>query len=256
MKLPKISSDKALSSLSLNPILVLVFTFAVFFGSQIIASLFVGIYPALKGWSETQTNSWFNISVSAQFFLVLIVESLVILAVYLFLRKLKVGLKSIGLSRPKIKNLWQAVGGFLIYFLILIVVLQFVTWLFPGLNIDQKQQIGFEDARSTGQLILVGISLVVLPPLAEEIIVRGFLYQGLKSSLPKWISVIVTSALFALAHLQFGSGAPLLWTAGIDTFLLSITLIYLFEKTGSLWAGIFLHVIKNGLAFVSLFLLK
>jgi membrane protease YdiL (CAAX protease family) len=59
--------------------------------------------------------------------------------------------------------------------------------------------------------------------------------------------------LFGVAHLQFGSGAPLLWVAALDTFTLSIVLCYLREKTGSVWAGVFLHAIKNAIAFVALF---
>ncbi len=85
--------------------------------------------------------------------------------------------------------------------------------------------------------------------------VRGFLYGSLKKQWPKIYAVLCTSALFAIAHLQFGSGAPLLWVAAIDTFILSLVLIYLRDKTGSLAASIMLHMLKNSLAFVALFLL-
>jgi membrane protease YdiL (CAAX protease family) len=61
--------------------------------------------------------------------------------------------------------------------------------------------------------------------------------------------------LFAVAHLQFGSGAPLLWIAAIDTFVLSLFLIYLKDKTDSLWAPILLHMLKNFIAFMALFVL-
>jgi membrane protease YdiL (CAAX protease family) len=62
--------------------------------------------------------------------------------------------------------------------------------------------------------------------------------------------------LFAAAHLQWGSGAPLLWVAAIDTFVLSMVLSTLREKTGSLWSAIGLHAIKNGVAFTLLFVLR
>ena len=41
----------------------------------------------------------------------------------------------------------------------------------------------------------------------------------------------------------------------LDTFILSLVLIYLREKTGGLWASITLHAFKNGVAFVALFAL-
>jgi membrane protease YdiL (CAAX protease family) len=46
----------------------------------------------------------------------------------------------------------------------------------------------------------------------------------------------------------------LLYIAAIDTFTLSLILVYLREKTGGLWSSMGLHAIKNGIAFVSLFI--
>jgi membrane protease YdiL (CAAX protease family) len=43
--------------------------------------------------------------------------------------------------------------------------------------------------------------------------------------------------------------------AALDTFTLSLVLCYLRQKTDSLWPGIMLHALKNGLAFMSLFLI-
>jgi membrane protease YdiL (CAAX protease family) len=83
---------------------------------------------------------------------------------------------------------------------------------------------------------------------------RGFLFTSLLKPaavhLRRDLSPVV---LFAAAHLQIGSGAPLLWTAAIDTFILSLVLCYLRYKTGSLWPGIFLHMLKNLLAFLVIF---
>jgi hypothetical protein len=84
---------------------------------------------------------------------------------------------------------------------------------------------------------------------------RGFLFSSLKRGMTVVVAAIVTSSIFAIAHLQFGSDAPLLWLAAIDTFVLSLVLCYLRQKTGSLWPCIGLHMIKNGLAFTVLFLI-
>ena len=101
------------------------------------------------------------------------------------------------------------------------------------------------------------ISLVVLPPIVEEILVRGFLYTSLRKYLPRIWAVIIASALFAAAHLPEGnSGAGLLWVAAVDTFILSAVLIYLREKTDKLWASMMVHGMKNGIAFLSLFVFR
>jgi hypothetical protein len=99
------------------------------------------------------------------------------------------------------------------------------------------------------------ISLVVLPPIVEEIMVRGFLYSTLKKAMPTVAAVLLTSAIFASAHLPEGGAAGPLYIAALDTFVLSLVLIYLREKTGSLWASITLHAAKNGVAFTVLFVL-
>ena len=125
----------------------------------------------------------------------------------------------------------------------------------PGVNLEQEQQLGFDKETQGAALALIFIALVILPPLIEEIVMRGFLYTGIRQKLKIWQAALITSFVFCIAHLQLGEGAPPLYVAAIDTFFLSLFLVYLREKTGSLWAGIFTHGIKNGLAFTLLFIL-
>ena len=82
---------------------------------------------------------------------------------------------------------------------------------------------------------------------------RGFLYSGLKKSLPKAWAVFLTCLLFAIPHLLEGVGGGPLWSAGLDVFVLSLTLIWLREKTGRIYAGMGLHALKNFIAFIELY---
>ena len=84
--------------------------------------------------------------------------------------------------------------------------------------------------------------------------IRGFLYTGLRRRMKPLLSAFIASLVFALAHLQLGSGAPPLYVAAIDTFVLSLILIALRERTGSLWSGIIVHALKNGFAFAAIFI--
>ncbi len=68
-------------------------------------------------------------------------------------------------------------------------------------------------------------------------------------------AVVGTCILFAIGHLPAGGDAGPLYIAAIDTFVLSLVLIYLREKTGGLWSSMLLHAIKNGVAFTALFVL-
>jgi membrane protease YdiL (CAAX protease family) len=126
----------------------------------------------------------------------------------------------------------------------------------PGVNADQSQQVGFDSASGGGPLTLVFLGLVVLPALTEEILVRGFLFGGLRNKLPFVSSALITSGLFGMAHLQLGNGSSPLWIAAVDTFILSLVLVWLREKTGNIWAGVIVHMAKNSIAFLSLFIFK
>lgn len=236
-----------------NPVFAVIFVIVVYFLSQIIAAVALSIWPAINHWSSGQADDWLNSSIYAQFFYVLIAESLVLLVIYLFLRLYSRGWGAIGFRRPKWSDLGMGLLLAPLYYLSYFLIITAAGWLMPSLNLDQPQQLGF-DPVGTWQLILTFLSLVILPPLVEETLMRGYLYTSLKKGLPQLGAALVTSGIFAAAHLQAGSGAPLLWVAAIDTFVLSLFLIWLREKTGSLWASMTLHALKNSIAFFALFI--
>lgn len=236
-----------------NPWWALLFAVVVFYGAQFAAGAVVTVYPWLKHWSSAQATDWLNNSVGAQFAFILLAEALTVGAIYYFLKRYKLGLSAIGLKRPRWRDLAYGLSAVLPYYLLYLLTVGVVGHFVTGLNVNQQQQIGFADVHGSVPLVLTFISLVILPPIAEEIMVRGFLYSSLKKALPLVWAVIGTSAIFAIAHLPEGGSAGPLYIAALDTFVLSLVLIYLREKTGSLWASITLHAIKNGIAFVALF---
>jgi membrane protease YdiL (CAAX protease family) len=50
------------------------------------------------------------------------------------------------------------------------------------------------------------------------------------------------------------AGASLQWNVAADTFALSLVLCTLRQITGNIWAGVLLHMIKNGIAYYFLFI--
>jgi len=63
-----------------------------------------------------------------------------------------------------------------VYFPVFFITLAVLRVLIPTLDINQQQQIGFEPATTRPELLLVFTSLVLLPPLIEEMLCRGFLF--------------------------------------------------------------------------------
>lgn len=239
-----------------GPVAALSVTIGTYFLAQLLSGLVILGYSLSQRWTDQQLSDWLNQSVVGQFVLVLLVSGITLAILALFLRRRKSNWSAIGLIKPKLMDPVYALVGFGMYFPLVIVVTAVVSGLIPSLDTQQQQEVGFQTATAAPELALVFISLVVVPPLVEEIVMRGFLYTGLRTRLPTGAAVLITSALFGIAHLQFGSDAPLLWIAFVDTFVLSVVLIAVREIGDSLWPAIFLHAIKNGIAFASLFVFR
>lgn len=246
--------DQSANRVPWHPLLAIGLVVAIYFISQLVGGLLVSLYPALHHWSTQHANDWLNNSVSAQFVYIVVAEGLTLSALWFFVRRYKFDIRRFGLVRPQKVDVVYTLAGFGFYFIAYAALLAAVSALIPSLNLNQQQQIGFQDAHSVAQLTMAAISLVVLPPLAEEILMRGFLYTSLRGYMSKLVAALITSVIFASGHLQWGDGAPLLWVAAIDTFVLSMVLVSLREKTGRLWAGVGLHALKNGVAFMVLFI--
>ena len=249
----KITQKPSNTGITWGPYTAVIVVIAIYIVAQIAGALIISIYPALKGWNHAKADVWLNGSVMAAFWLTLMIEGIVLVLLWGYLKRRKSNFKEIGLrSKPKWETLLWVGFGYLIYIVPFIAIVELLHQFIPGFNIDQTQEIGF-NYNTHGQILwLVFISLVLLPPIVEEILFRGFLYSGLKTKLPKIYAALITSAIFASLHLLEGQGS-LLWIAGLDTFILSMVLVFLLEKTGNLYASIGLHMLKNTIAFVVLF---
>lgn len=252
--LPATSSPRTLQGWLIACFVLLSVVF-LYFLSQAVAAVAIGVYAAIQHWTASQIDRWVNSSITVQFVYSFIADGMLVGGVAVVLRMLKWRWSTIGLTRPKAWHLLLVLAAGAVYYLTLIVTLAVVSTLVPAFNPAQKQEIGFQTAQGTVPLLLTFVSLVVLPPLAEEITMRGLLYTGLKRWLPRVAAALAVSVLFASAHLVEGGAAGPLWVGAIDTFILSIVLIGLREITGNLWAGILLHAVKNAVAFATIFLI-
>jgi membrane protease YdiL (CAAX protease family) len=152
----------------------------------------------------------------------------------------------IWLTRPKWLHLAHAFVAFVGYMIVSVMVQAIVRQVMgESFNADQPQNLGY-DSLNAWEIIAAFIPLVILTPLAEEIIFRGFMFKGVRRRAPFWVAAAVVSLIFGAVHGQ--------WNVAIDVFVMSMVGCYLVEKTGSLWPAIFLHMLKNGLAFSLVFI--
>ncbi len=87
--------------------------------------------------------------------------------------------------------------------------------------------------------ITVGI-LVAVGPLAEEVFFRGFLLPAFVQGIGMLPGLIVSSAIFALAHGDL--------TVILPTFASGAILSWLYLRTRSIWPGFLAHAGQNSLA--------
>lgn len=229
-------------------------TLAIYFGAQIIAGVLLGSYLSLTGHSREEITSLASNSVIVGFSFFVLAQALSLWFLWQFLRYRKISFSEIGVKKPNFENILAALPAYVAYFALFSVAFLLLRDI-TSIDTEQEQQIGFDGASGLLPLTLVFISLVILPAVVEEIMVRGFLYGGLIKKYSKISAAIIASVIFGIAHLQLGSGEPPLWIAAADTFILSMVLIYLREVTGNIWAGVVVHIIKNSFAFLRLFVL-
>lgn len=163
------------------------------------------------------------------------------------LLKMKTNRDELGLTGlPTWTDILLSPVGFFVYFILSAILLALFTTILPGVDWNQTQDVGFQNLILTSDKILAFIALVVLAPIAEEIIFRGWLYGKLRGRLPAWLSILLVSILFGVMHGQ--------WNVAVNVFCMSVVMCLMREITGTIWSGILLHMLKNGVAFYFLFI--
>ena len=221
---------------------------AVLLASQMVA---LGIAWVLFDFLSVQISS-----AQQQFIMMATSQLLAIGLVFRLLQRRHTATRLIGWMRPKWQDVQTAIVGYAKYFVIFLVVVLLAQVLAPGVDVNQRQALGFEPGAAGIELVFIFIALAILPPFAEELLFRGVLYTGLRTKLSALRAGAVTSILFALGHLQGGVGGSVIWLAALDTFILSMVLSDMREKSGSLWPGILVHMLKNSIAFAVLFVFR
>ena len=148
------------------------------------------------------------------------------------------GLIALGLRRAPLKGFGIALLALFLYYL--------AAGLFSVLVFEPEQddiagELGVDDPN-----LLIAIAAVfliaVVAPISEELFFRGMVFSGLRLRFTLWPAAVISGVIFGLPHVLTG---PL---AVVPLSALGVMLAWLYERTGSLWPCVFVHVINNGLA--------
>lgn len=220
----------------------------VFIGTQIVTGMLYGLLqltPVLSGVNEFVTTT---IYAAVSYTL----AGLIAIGVPWWLLNKPTLPKQLGLDRlPE----WRDIGAMLLAILpyvLLTALFAIIATNFSGYNADQEQALPFSSPTFGIEFAMAFFTLVIVAPIAEEVLFRGYLQGKVASMTNPIIAVIVSALAFGAMHLP-GNSEPQ-WSVAVDTFALGLVLGALRAYTGSIWAGVLLHSLKNGVAFYFLFI--
>jgi membrane protease YdiL (CAAX protease family) len=124
------------------------------------------------------------------------------------------------------------------------ILVYFAVAVLYGLFVPEPDQ---EDlAKELGSVPFQILLIAIAAPICEEVCFRGMLFGGLREKLPRVVAALVSAAVFGALHAPEGPAVvPPLIAFG---FILAV----LYEKTGSIVPGMFLHMLNNSIALIAL----
>ena len=129
--------------------------------------------------------------------------------------------------------------SFLIYtglFIVLFAALEAISMFMPEMNSEFMQNV-LSSVTNYPMLIL---GLGIMPAVFEEFLLRGLLYGSLRHLMDKHVSIAIVAGVFTMVHQQYDWYILLFYVLPLGVFL-----GYARANTGSIWTGVFLHMLNN-----------
>jgi membrane protease YdiL (CAAX protease family) len=213
----------------------------VWFAAQVLIVLllvFVAQWvPSLKGFMDAVRAE----DVVASFVLSVASAFIGLGLLMLYLRRYHTGWKTLGWRRAGVLKSVLYIVLIIIVFLILFqIALALADKLIPGFDPNQAQNNEFTKNAGSHRSISL-IALVMIPPIIEESIFRGFMFPAFSKKLGLVGGAILSSVIFGLFHGQAN--------IFIYTTILGLFLSFMYVRLKSIYPGMVLHMLNNLLAF-------
>jgi ABC-2 type transport system permease protein/sodium transport system permease protein len=104
---------------------------------------------------------------------------------------------------------------------------------------------------SASPLVLY-FAIAIAAPIAEEFFFRGYMLSALRGRVPAWAAILITAGMFGLFHSSAGGIIAVERVA--SSTLLGIVLGCVCWRTGSVFPGMLLHALHNGMMVSLIFL--
>ena len=213
--------------------------------SIVIASLFSIILFSVISYmfKNTYTSSEFDKLPGVIYAKTLVMPVTFFLLYFIYSKKNNINMITATKFKP-IKNPQIIVSSVLLSFVSVFAIGSFIGLFNWGLyEIGYRPTTSFEFEMDTPSKLIAGIfSMAILPAVAEELIFRGIILQGLMKKYSKFASIIMSAIFFMLMH---GALSQTLYQ-----FYLGIILAVVVAYGGSIYYGMILHFLNNLIVLV------
>lgn len=167
--------------------------------------------------------------------------------------------KALALNLDSLNGSWlKAFGMALLAFAVLVPATYVVESLLPVEKIHDPAA-DFARQLVGGSVWLFAFLGVVVAPVLEELVFRGFVYNMLRTSMrsERWLKVLrshhvvdfmaglVSAAIFGLFHMNWSDPSHLNWPALPVYMVTGMILSELYRRSGTLYAPMMLHAMNN-----------
>jgi membrane protease YdiL (CAAX protease family) len=105
-----------------------------------------------------------------------------------------------------------------------------------------NQNLRWTDINFDPAQLFLGLGLMVIIAVSEEMVFRGYVLNNLLQSTSKWNALIVSAAVFAIFHIN---NPGITYVAIFNVFAAGLLLGVNYIFSGNLWFGILLHATWN-----------
>lgn len=234
----------------------LVGAFAIYFIASFIGtSVILGFFKTQVMSNYLAYSSWFNFLMSFFIFVFLVIYLLCLPKV------VREGI----LRRPSERgkplggDVWFALYAWVLAFPLVLFLSQslehLVTAIFHLTQVPDQIAVQFLKSTFANPVYfsLATLSIILLAPLIEEILFRGFLQSFIRQHLGPKQAILVTAVCFSLFHYASGQSLGNI-SIIIPLFVLALFLGFLYEKRGSILAPMALHASFNTISVINLYL--
>lgn len=175
---------------------------------------------------------------------------LVLLFVLLCSRKIGISREMLGQKRSLFVFIKSTGSNFIVS--ISLAYLSYFVWNVAldflkkfGINIDLEEQIPLKllsDITNVFFLTLFVFQIIIIAPIVEELMFRGYVYRVLKSKSNKNVACVVTSIVFSLLHFNVAAFIPL--------FVFSMCLTKAYENSSDIREPIVMHSLFNAVGAI------